>query len=101
MFPGSSGVTAPIGVQFLSKLVETLSAFAEVSTTSKRMDMLFASCGYKVVAVALSLKAPYEVSQQYLLMAVLRDAARLVHVAFRFVLSPTHMDKSAPVKRVR
>lgn len=43
MFPGSSGVTAPIGVQFFNKLLEMFSALAEVSTTSKRIDMLFAS----------------------------------------------------------
>lgn len=58
IFSGSSGATAPIGVQFFNKLLETLSAFAEESTTSNRTAMLLASCGCRVVAVALSLKAP-------------------------------------------
>jgi hypothetical protein len=64
IFPGSSGELAPMGVQFLSRLVEILWAFEEESTTSKRTDMLFASWGCRVVAVALSLKAPYGASQQ-------------------------------------
>jgi hypothetical protein len=63
--------------------------------------MLFASCGWRVVAVALSLKAPYLLSQQYVLIAVRRAEARLVHVALRFVASPAHTDRSAPVSRVR
>ncbi len=58
MFSGSSGATAPIGVQFLSRLVDTVSAFESLLVTLKRTAMLFASCGYRVVAVALSLNAP-------------------------------------------
>lgn len=55
---GNSGVSAPIGVQFLSRLEEMDWALEEESTTSKRIAMLFASWGCRVVAVALSLKAP-------------------------------------------
>jgi hypothetical protein len=86
MFPGSSGVTAPIGVQFLSKLAEILSALV-VLTTSNKTAMLFASCGCRVVSVALSLKAPYPVSQQYSLIAAFKETARLFHVADRLVVS--------------
>lgn len=58
MLPGSSGVSAPIGVQFFNRLEEIDSALAEVFTASNRIAMLFASCGCSVVAVALSLKEP-------------------------------------------
>jgi hypothetical protein len=43
IFPGSSGVSAPIGVQFFSRFLEMVWAFVEELTTPKRMDMLFAS----------------------------------------------------------
>jgi hypothetical protein len=86
MFPGSSGVTAPIGVQFLSKFVEILSALV-VLTTSNKTAMLFASCGCRVVSVALSLKAPYPVSQQYSLTAAFKETARLFHDADKLVVS--------------
>lgn len=58
MFRGSSGVSAPIGVQFLRRFVDIDSAFEGVSTTEKRRAMLFASWGWSVVAVALSLNEP-------------------------------------------
>jgi hypothetical protein len=43
MFSGSSGAMAPMGAQFWSKGVDTLSARLVELTTLKRMDMLLAS----------------------------------------------------------
>jgi hypothetical protein len=43
MFSGSSGAMAPMGAQFWSKEVDTLSARLVELTTLNRMDMLFAS----------------------------------------------------------
>lgn len=62
MFSGSSGATAPMGVQLRVSFCEIDCAREleadEAGTTPNRTAMLFASCGCKVVAVALSLNAP-------------------------------------------
>ena len=55
MLPGSSGVSAPMGVQFFVNAVEMDWAWAEEGETRpKRRAMLFASWGWRVVSVALS-----------------------------------------------
>ena len=59
MLPGSSGASAPMGVQFYVSAVEmSWAVWEEGGMRSKRMAMLFASWGWRVVRVALSRKAP-------------------------------------------
>lgn len=57
IFSGSSGVTAPMGVQFLVSCFEIRDARV-LLVILYRSAMLFASCGWSVVDVALSLNAP-------------------------------------------
>jgi plasmid replication initiation protein len=63
--------------------------------------MLLASWGWRVVVVALSLKEPYGVSKQYVLIAVFKAAARLSQVLDRLVLSDAQVAREEPVMRVR
>jgi len=100
MFSGSSGAMAPIGPQFSVNFWEML-VVRSGEATSKRIDMLFASCGWRVVEVALSLKAPNWSSQQSILITVFKAAARDVQVEFRPVVSFIQTARSEPVIRVR
>jgi len=102
MFCGSSGATAPIGDQFFVKALEIDVALGSVGgMTPKRRAMLLASWGYRVVLVALSLKAPYFVSNVCLVIAVLRSVARFNHVSFKPVVSLSQVASEALVSRVR
>lgn len=54
----------PIGLRFSRREREMDCVRVGVVGTPKRRDMLFASWGWRVVLVVLSLKAPYGASQQ-------------------------------------
>lgn len=99
MFSGSSGATAPMGVQFLVSWSEMLDA-RSASTTPKRRARLFASCGWRDVEVALSLNAPYAGSKQFAFMAFFSFSALDVQVVVNPVVSPAQVARSAPVFRV-
>jgi hypothetical protein len=87
MLPGSSGASAPMGVQFCVRAVDTDWAIAEEGgTKEKRSAMLFASWGWREVRVALSRKAPTEASKVCVRMAVWRAVARFVYVSARVLV---------------
>ena len=58
MLSGSSGETGPIGDQLFVKRSEMESDVLADDGMEKRREKEFASCGWRVVAVSLSLKAP-------------------------------------------
>lgn len=82
MLPGSSGETAPIGVQFLVRLEEICVAMS-YGVIRKRRARLLASWGCKVVDVALSLNNPAALSQQWAFTAFSSLSARLCHLLVR------------------
>lgn len=67
----------------------------------KRTAILFASWGWRVVSVALSLKRPYPSSKQWVRMADWRDSARDRYSDERFAEPEgSHSAREAPVWRV-
>jgi hypothetical protein len=87
-----------MGVQFCRRFEEILAALSG-STRPYRRAMLFASWGCRSVAVALSLNAPYESSQQCSLMDCLRSEARAFHLSARGLVLSAQEASCAPVVR--